>query len=88
MKKDVSSYISTYMTRTESFFTSLARSVWLSVSQSVCLSVCRSVCLLWSSFLLIRGTASDVAGMDSDTVFRNTVNERRIVTSEKISAVV
>ena len=33
--------------------------------------------------LLIRGTASDVAGIDSETVLRNTVSESRIVTSEK-----
>ena len=32
--------------------------------------------------LLIRGTASDVAGIDSETVLRNTVSESRIVTSE------
>ncbi len=33
--------------------------------------------------LLMRGTASEVAGIDSDTVFRNTVSESRIVTSVK-----
>lgn len=35
-------------------------------------------------FLPIRGTASDVAGMDSATKFKNTVNERRIVTPAKM----
>ena len=35
-----------------------------------------------SPSLLIRGTASDVAGIDSETVLRNTVSESRIVTSE------
>ncbi len=33
--------------------------------------------------LLMSGTASDVAGIDSETVLRNTVSESRIVTSEK-----
>ena len=33
--------------------------------------------------ILIKGTASEVAGMVSDTLFRNTVNERSIVTSAK-----
>jgi hypothetical protein len=32
--------------------------------------------------VLIKGTASEVAGMVSDTLFRNTVNERSIVTSK------
>ena len=32
--------------------------------------------------LLIRGTASDVLGMVSDTVFRNTVRDNNTVTSE------
>ena len=36
--------------------------------------------------ILIKGTASEVLGMDSDTVFRNTVNDRSIVTSENITA--
>ena len=31
--------------------------------------------------ILIKGTASDVAGMDSETVLRNTVNDSSIVTS-------
>ena len=35
-----------------------------------------------SPSLLIRGTASDVAGIISETLLRNTVSERRIVTSE------
>ena len=35
--------------------------------------------------ILIKGTASEVLGMDSDTVLRNTVNDRSIVTSENIS---
>ena len=33
--------------------------------------------------VLIKGTASEVFGIDSETVFRNTVSESRIVTSEK-----
>ena len=32
--------------------------------------------------ILMRGTASEVLGMESDTWLRNTVNERRTVTSE------
>ena len=32
--------------------------------------------------LLIRGTASDVLGIVSDTVFRNTVRDNNTVTSE------
>ena len=32
--------------------------------------------------LLIRGTASDVFGMESDTWLRNTVSDRSTVTSE------
>ena len=39
--------------------------------------------LKFISLLLINGTASDVAGIDSETVLRNTVSESRIVTSEK-----
>jgi hypothetical protein len=31
--------------------------------------------------VLIKGTASDVLGMDSETVLRNTVNDSSIVTS-------
>ena len=38
--------------------------------------------MFYSPSLLIRGTASDVAGIDSETVLRNTVSESRIVTSE------
>ena len=38
--------------------------------------------VLVSTPVLISGTASEVAGMDSETVFKNTVSERRIVTSE------
>jgi len=34
--------------------------------------------------VLINGTASEVLGMDSETVFKNTVKDRRIVTSVKI----
>lgn len=34
----------------------------------------------WDSVLPIRGTASEVVGIDSATRFRNTVNDRRIVT--------
>ena len=33
-------------------------------------------------YVLIKGTASDVLGIDSETVFRKTVNESSIVTSE------
>ena len=33
--------------------------------------------------VLIKGTASEVFGIDSETVFRKTVSESRIVTSEK-----
>jgi len=40
---------------------------------------------LFFSDVLINGTASEVLGIDSETVFRNTVNERRIVTSGKHS---
>ena len=32
--------------------------------------------------VLIKGTASEVFGIDSETVFRKTVSDRRIVTSE------
>ena len=35
------------------------------------------------TLLLIRGTACDVVGIDSETVLRNMVSESRIVTSEK-----
>ena len=56
-------------------------SPFVRMSRLGCLSLSVIFCFL--ILLLIRGTASDVAGMDSDTVFRNTVNERRIVTSEK-----
>ena len=35
-------------------------------------------------YILIKGTASDVLGMESDTWLRNTVSERRTVTSEII----
>ena len=38
------------------------------------------VCKLW--IILIRGTASDVFGMESDTWLRNMVRERSTVTSE------
>ena len=34
--------------------------------------------------VLINGTASEVLGMDSETVFKNTVRDSRIVTSVKI----
>lgn len=37
--------------------------------------------LLLTSHILIKGTASDVLGMDSETVFRKTVKDRSIVTS-------
>ena len=33
--------------------------------------------------VLIKGTASEVFGIDSETVFRKTVSESRIVRSEK-----
>ena len=36
--------------------------------------------------ILIKGTASEVLGMDSETVLRNTVKDRSIVTSENTNA--
>lgn len=37
----------------------------------------------WCSAIPIRGTASDVVGIDSATKFKNTVNDSRIVTPAK-----
>lgn len=49
---------------------------WDSVDQ-----IYKVVVVIYSLDILIKGTASDVLGMDSETVFRNTVNDRSIVTS-------
>ena len=37
--------------------------------------------------VLIKGTASEVFGIDSETVLRKTVSDRRIVTSENVGFV-
>jgi hypothetical protein len=42
--------------------------------------------MILSHTIPIRGTASDVVGIDSATKFKNTVSDRRIVTPGKVFA--